>query len=106
MDPTSLTLIVGAGLAIGPGLVGFAIGRATGLAAGRREANRPAALECSCGHGYGSHANGDACNGKIDEPAKYDSFGKVIAWKKAPCTCLHYDGPEPLPRAWTPTALP
>lgn len=99
MDPTSLTLIIGAALATVPAVLGFVAGHASGRARERRIAQRPPQLICSCHHGYGSHDNEQRCYG-VD---KRRLNGMQLL---DPCPCRHYDGPEPLPRAWTPLTLP
>jgi hypothetical protein len=97
VDITSVTLVVGAALAIVPGWVGWLIGRASG-----RRTARPAVtstLVCSCGHGYGTHEDEKRCHG-VDARRRN---GMVVM---DPCPCRQYDGPEPLPRAWVPLELP
>jgi hypothetical protein len=97
MDITAVTLLVGAGLVVVPGWVGWLLGRA----AGRRSAPPAAAsaLLCSCGHGYGSHEDGRRCHGA---DARRRNGVQVLD----PCPCRGYDGPEPLPRVWAPLDLP
>jgi hypothetical protein len=95
MDITSVTLVVGAVLVVVPGWVGWVLGRASA----RRGPSRPPALVCSCGHGYGTHEDEKRCHG-VDERRR-NGVAVVDA-----CPCRHYDGPEPLPRAWTPPTLP
>uniref|UniRef100_UPI003F496783 hypothetical protein n=1 Tax=Pseudonocardia sp. CA-138482 TaxID=3240023 RepID=UPI003F496783 len=81
MEPISM--LVGAGLL----LAGWAVGRVS-----RRRPKSPAPI-CSCGHGYGMHEQGGGrCR---DEKRRY-----------VRCNCQVYDGPEPLPRAWMPPAIP
>jgi hypothetical protein len=97
MDITAVTLLVGAALAAVPGWAGWRLGRASGLRAGR--AAPASTLLCSCGHGYGTHEDEKRCHG-----ATASRRNGVQALD--PCPCRAYDGPEPLPRAWTPAALP
>ncbi|MGI5129128.1 hypothetical protein ACQEVB_20150 [Pseudonocardia sp. CA-107938] len=93
---TALTLLVGAGIAAAAGTFGWLAGRR----AGRAEAQRalPAGTMCSCGHGYGMHEDEHACHGR--NRAKRNGIHHLD-----PCPCRRYDGPEPLPRVWTPIEL-
>lgn len=93
MDVTSLTLLVGAALVAVPGWIGWAAGRASTL-----RAPKPG-LRCSCGHGYGTHEDEKRCHG-------VDAGRRNGVQVLDPCPCRTYDGPEPLPRAWTPLELP
>lgn len=96
MDATALTMLLGAGLVVVPSTVAWLLGRASG----RRHADRPttSTLLCSCGHGYGTHADERRCHGS-------DTRRRNGLQEVDPCPCRLYDGPEPLPRAWSP-ALP
>lgn len=102
MDPTTLNLLLGAGLALGPSTIAWVAGHRSGRTAARRAAGIPAALECSCGHGYGTHHDAGACSGSTKRPTGWTSYGESNHWDWASCPCPSYDGPEPLPRAWTP----
>lgn len=102
MDP--ITLLIGGGLVV----AGWAAGRI-----GRRRAPKaPKApkFECSCGHGYGSHRDGKACQADQQRAAKWSKDGFETGYEWVRCPCLAYDGPEPMPRIadWTPppTSLP
>lgn len=96
MDITATVLLVGTGLAVVPGWVGFLLGRASG----RAERSAPTStLVCSCGHGLGTHEDEQRCHGA---DARRRNGVQVLD----PCPCHRYDGPEPLPRAWTPAQLP
>jgi hypothetical protein len=54
---------------------------------------------CSCGHGYGTHEDEKRCH--ATNTRRLNGMATID-----PCPCHHYDGPEPLPRAWTPLDLP
>jgi hypothetical protein len=97
MDITAATLLVGAALVVVPGWVGWLLGRASG----RRQVRAApvSALLCSCGHGYGTHEDEKRCHGA--DPSRRNGVQALD-----PCPCRAYDGPEPLPRAWTPAELP
>lgn len=89
MDPASLL--------IGGALVGS--GWFVGRASRRSKSVSSVALnECSCGHGYGTHEDGRNC--RTDVRRVRDGCTSTYEW--VPCRCLTYDGPEPLPRVWTP----
>lgn len=90
-------MIVGAVLL----LVGFVAGHITGRVAGRRLALRPPELVCSCGHGPGFHEELGRCHGE-HKRAIQDDQGFWRGDTYVTCPCLSYDGPEPLPRSWTP----
>lgn len=95
IDPASL--IVGALL--------FIVGAGTGER--RRRAPKPPRrpeLLCSCGHGYGTHEAGARCHGQEERPF-YLAHGVRNGFEWAPCPCRFYDGPEPLPRTWSPDEL-
>jgi hypothetical protein len=97
MDSTTMTMLVGAGLAVVPGWIGWVLGRASGR---RGVPTAPAStLVCSCGHGYGTHEDERRCHG-------VDAGRRNGVQVLDPCPCRRYDGPEPLPRAWTPLELP
>jgi hypothetical protein len=34
----------------------------------------------------------------VEQAIKWDSYGDPYKFEYVPCTCLHYTGPEPLPR--------
>lgn len=95
MDP--LSLLLGAALATGPAALAWFAGRASGLRAARPATG--STLLCSCGHGYGTHEDEQRCHG-VDRHKRNGVAGLD------PCPCRRYDGPEPLPRAWTPFELP
>lgn len=90
MDP--LTLLTGGGLLV----VGALIGRAV-----RPRPARDPGPVCTCGHGYGQHEQGGKCVSKV-ERTNYGPGYSVLGTEWVPCPCLSYDGPEPLPRVWTP----
>ena len=92
-----MTLVVGAALAIVPGWVGWLLGRASGRRE-RRSAGAPTTV-CSCGHGYGTHEDEKRCHGA--DPHRRNGVAVLD-----PCPCRRYDGPEPLPRVWSPDPLP
>lgn len=92
-----MTLVVGAVLAIVPGWVGWLVGRASGRRVARSVGT--STLLCSCGHGYGTHEDEHRCHGS--DAARRNGMAVLD-----PCPCRLYDGPEPLPRTWTPTGLP
>ena len=52
--------------------------------------------------GYGTHNNAGACSGTAKRLLTSSNYGQSEAWEWAPCRCHSDDGPEPLPRAWTP----
>lgn len=58
---------------------------------------------CTCAHGYGTHDKGARCQAQV-ERRHYMEDGRHNGSEWAPCRCLSYDGPEPLPRVWTPEA--
>ena len=91
--------MVGAALAVIPAWVGWAIGRASGRTQGARRLETAPGLICSCGHGYGTHEDKQRCHG-------VDTRRRNGVQELDPCPCRRYDGPEPLPRAWTPIELP
>jgi hypothetical protein len=97
MDVTTLNLLLGAGLALGPATVAWLSGRRSGM----RAASRPPTLDCSCGHGFGTHANAGACSGSTKRNVALTSYSEPPAWEWVPCPCHSYDGPEPLPRSWS-----
>jgi hypothetical protein len=97
VDVTAVTMLVGAGLVVVPTWIGWVLGRASG-----RRSARPvpaSTMLCSCGHGYGTHEDERRCHG-------VDARRRNGVQALDPCPCRHYDGPEPLPRAWTPVGLP
>jgi hypothetical protein len=99
IDPGSLAMLVGAGLVVVSGWTGWLLGRSSGR---RQVARRPGAaseLICSCGHGYGMHEDELRCHAV--DTAKRNGMHQLDA-----CPCHRYDGPEPLPRAWSPFSLP
>ncbi|GJF07859.1 hypothetical protein [Pseudonocardia sp. D17] len=97
MDATTTTLLVGALLALVPGWAGYLIGRASQRRRGRGP--RPGTREiCSCGHGYGTHEGEARRHGS--EVLRLNGIQGVHR-----CGCTRYDGPEPLPRSWTPEPL-
>lgn len=89
MDP--LTLFVGGGL--------FAVGVLIGRAMRVKPPKDPGPV-CTCGHGYGQHEQAKKCHG--EEMRSRYSAGSWTGYEYAPCPCLSYDGPEPLPKVWTP----
>ena len=107
VDPTVLPMLVGAGLAVGPALVAFALGRASGRGAERRRLGEPLKPICSCEHGYGAHEDGGRCRQQVQRPSKWDGDGDVKRYEWVDCACRHYDGPEPLSSigTWKPPEL-
>jgi hypothetical protein len=99
IDPSTATLLVGAGLVVVSGWVGWLAGRVSGRNQARRRTGPASELICSCGHGFGTHEDERRCHGV--DPAKRNGLHSLDA-----CPCRRYDGPEPLPRAWTPMELP
>lgn len=89
-------MLVGAGIAVVAGGFGFVAGRRTGRALARPAL--PTGNLCSCGHGYGTHENELACYADI--PRKRNGMHHLDR-----CPCRRYDGPEPLPRVWTPAGI-
>lgn len=65
---------------------------------------KPPPLLCSCGHGYGTHEGGARCHGQEERP-HYMPHGPRNGYEYALCPCRLYDGPEPLPRTWSPDEL-
>lgn len=86
-----LTLAVGGLLATG----GYLLGRRT-----RTTTSAPTSL-CTCSHGYSIHDNGGPCTAEIEQP-HYWKTGVREGYEWVPCPCKSYDGPDPLPRLWTP----
>jgi hypothetical protein len=83
--------------------LGFAAALFAGTLLGRRMRSPRAAtspeLECSCGHGYGTHdLGGGKCHGeRRGNPISYDPvFSRADGWEMQPCRCMRYDGPDPL----------
>lgn len=101
MDVTTLNLLLGAVLALGPAIVAWIAGRRAGSAAARRAGALPPTLDCSCGHGFGTHANAGACSGSTKRNVALTSYSEPPAWEWVRCPCHVYDGPEPLPRSWS-----
>lgn len=97
MDP--LTLLAGGGLVVVGGLVGRAIRPLSS------RPPKPPLPECSCEHGYGQHEQaGGQCRAEV-ERTEYGTSFAVRGTYWVPCPCLSYDGPEPLPRVWTPGGM-
>ena len=48
------------------------------------------------------HDNGGACSGTAKRLLTSSNYGQSQEWEWVPCGCHGYDGPEPLPRVWTP----
>jgi hypothetical protein len=78
-------------------LVGWLAGRVSR----QPQAPKQAGALCSCDHGYGTHENGGQCHAQVERP-HYWGNGSRNGYEWVPCPCLSYDGPEPLPRVWTP----
>jgi len=87
-------MLVGAGIAVVAGGFGYLAGRR----AGQAHVALPVGNVCSCGHGYGTHADELSCRGDI--PRKRNGMHHLDR-----CPCHRYDGPEPLPRVWTPAEI-
>ena len=81
------------------GWIGWVAGRISGRNQAARRQGPTSELICSCGHGYGMHEDEKRCHGV--DPSKRNGVHTLD-----PCPCRLYDGPEPLPRAWTPVQLP
>lgn len=77
------------------GLLGFALGSLLGRNT-RPKAPEPLRPICTCKHGYGSHADGKACQAMSNRPDHWDGYGREDHWISTPCSCLRYDGPSPL----------
>src|SRR3954452_6827886 len=95
IDPGTMAMLVGAGLVVVSGWIGWLLGRSSGR---RQVARRPGAssgLICSCGHGYGMQEDERPCHAA--DTAKRTGMPQLDA-----CPSNGYDGPEPLPRAWSP----
>jgi hypothetical protein len=95
---TAFTLMAGALIAAVSAWAGWLAGRRSGRAAALAPAV-PIGVLCSCGHGYGMHEDEQRCHATAVR--KLNGLHRVD-----PCGCHRYDGPEPLPRAWTPAGLP
>lgn len=91
MDP--LTILSGGALLC----VGVLIGRAM-----RPKPVKDPGPVCSCGHGYGQHENAGRCGAEAQRACDWTYGGSPMAWEYVRCACLSYDGPEPLPKVWTP----
>jgi hypothetical protein len=89
-------MLVGAAIAVVAGCLGFVAGRRSGRASAQNAL--PTGNVCSCGHGYGTHENELSCRASI--PRKRNGMHRLD-----PCPCRRYDGPEPLPRVWTPVGI-
>lgn len=79
---------------------------AAGVIVGRRARPKPPEhpeLVCSCGHGYGSHAEDGHCLAEFEQAIQRlpKNPHVVLRFQIAPCPCRVYDGPEPLPRVWS-----
>lgn len=96
-----IEMLVGAVLVIGPATVAWVAGRHSGRAAERRLRATAPALVCSCAHGFGTHDDGGACSGTTRHLLASRNYGQSEEWEWAPCRCHRYDGPEPLPSAWS-----
>jgi hypothetical protein len=107
VDPTTLSMLVGAGLAVGPALVAFVLGRASGRVAERRRLGEPVKPICSCEHGYGAHEDGRSCRQQVKRASKWGGDGDVKRYEWVECACRGYDGPEPLSSiaGWRPPEL-
>lgn len=89
-----LSLLIGGALVS----VGWLLGRLR--ARGSPETTNQLAMMCSCGHGYGKHANMSSCSADV-ERAHYLLSGARNGFEWVRCSCASYDGPEPLPRVWS-----
>ncbi|GAA1289925.1 hypothetical protein GCM10009609_66970 [Pseudonocardia aurantiaca] len=98
-DPNATSMLVGAGLVAVSGWIGWVAGRISGRNQTARRQGPTSELICSCGHGYGTHEDEKRCHGV--DAAKRNGVHTLD-----PCSCRLYDGPEPLPRTWTPVQLP
>lgn len=101
MDTTTLNLLIGAGLVLGPSSIAWVAGLRAGRAVERRAAAAPPALVCSCEHGYGTHDREGACGGATKRMISWTDYGEPQPWEWVSCPCHVYDGPEPLPRSWS-----
>jgi hypothetical protein len=99
-------LLIDAALVLGPSTIAWVAGRRSGRGTARSLASLPAALMCTCGHGYGTHHDGGACSGTTECLLTSTDYGRTQEWERVPCGCHGYDGPEPLPRVWTPALWP
>jgi hypothetical protein len=74
-------------------LFGVGIGRSM-----RPKPPEPLKPMCTCGHGYGTHDNGKACQAQVKRPNEWNRSSSIelpIGWEHVPCPCVRYDGPSP-----------
>ena len=89
-------------------ILAYLLGVAVGKARGKAPASSPAApvLKCGCSHALSFHKGlTGACNAQVTGPApgyNYMQNGQTVV---RDCRCMTYDGPEPLPRSWTPPEM-
>ena len=86
-----LDLLLGAAMAAAAGASGYLAGRS------RSRASRPVMAKpiCPCEHPISFHANlTGTCNGTVDVAIKWNADGEERGWRKDPCPCGHYAGPE------------
>lgn len=98
MDP--ITLLVGAGIFL------FGLGTGAFVMTFRRTSARstPQAI-CSCTHGLGQHDD-EGCNGEILRKNMRSPRGEWLGDQWVGCTCLHYDGPQPIEKYLATPTLP
>lgn len=87
-----LDLFLGAAMSATTGIVGYLAGRSRARVARSLEMPKPV---CPCLHPISFHANlTGSCNGTVDVAIRWDSYGDERGWKKDPCPCGNYVGPE------------
>jgi hypothetical protein len=53
---------------------------------------------CGCKHHFSRHDDAEGkCHATVEEATLWQSNGNPYRWKRVPCTCQRYTGPEPLP---------
>jgi hypothetical protein len=94
-------------LSLGVGGIIFIMGAAAGrVRRGGPKPPKPAVLNCGCGHNYGAHKDADRCQAQVKRANQWNYTGtSATHWVWVQCPCQSYDGPEPLPRAWTPQQI-
>ena len=57
---------------------------------------------CHCRHARSFHEEGTGrCHG-VDRLKRYSAAGATTGFDAVECTCLRYDGPEPIPTLYAP----
>jgi hypothetical protein len=100
MDPISL--LTGAGI--------FLLGLGTGaftMTFRRTSAPSTSQAICSCAHGLGQHDEKRGnCYGQVLRRSMRDKEGNWLGDQWVPCTCRHYDGPQPIEQYLAMPTLP